>query len=803
MTVDDVRLEFGAVIRSLWREPGFSAVAILTLALGIGANTAVFSILNAAVLDPLRYPDADRLMMLRDLQGPASEASVSFPEFVDWRARSADVAAVAAYFNTSFTVGGTEPHTVMAQRVSANLFQALGVLPLMGRSFRETEEAREAERVVAISEAFWKRELGSDPHVLGRVLTLDDAPHTIVGVMPRDFRGVLPRDSSAVQPRELWLPLRLDASTAPRGFHVMTVVGRLRPGITHDQARERLEAIAVGLKREGHTSHGIAAYPLVPYVGRSARPLLLALTGAVAVVLLMACANLANLLMARGMVRRREIAIRAAVGAGHVRILSTFLAEACVLAGVGGVAGLALAMGALHLLVGIEASDAVQLSLVRIDLPVLGFTAAISLATGVLFVIAPTIQALRIGVLPLLQESGRTTTGATGVRSLLITVETGLAVLLLVAAGLLARSFANILDTPKGFDATNVLSFQVSASRADEQANRHGQVFARLLERLSVNPQITSAGLINELPLGGGGVSGETPIEGKVFPDGQVPVADKRIVSPGYFDTMGIRLVRGRIFSVADRASAMPVAIVSELYAQRYFAGEDPIGRRVSFDWDMEGSQQIVGIVGDVRHEGLDMSPEPTIYVNYEQRPNPAFSVVVKTSASSPQIAADILESVHAVDPSRPVDTIRALDEVIGAAVGPRRLALQVIGAFALIAVVLAAVGVYGVASYSAQQRTKEIGLRVALGAQATDVIALVIRKYLVLTLAGVASGLAGSFAVRQVIDAYLVAVTSTDLLTFLMASALIGGVTLMASYLPIRRALRLGPMRALQTEPH
>ncbi len=795
--------ELRFVIRSLWRQPGFSAVAVLTLALGIGANTAVFSILNATVLHPLQYPDADRLMMLRDLQGSASEANVSFPEFVDWRARSGDIAQIAAFFNGTVTVGGAEPHTVMAQRVSANLFETLGVLPLTGRYFRDTEEARAAERVVAISEAFWKRELGSDPRVLGRALALDETPHTIVAVIPREFRGVLPRDSSAAQPKELWLPLRLDESTAPRDMHVMTVVGRLRPGITHGQARERLGAMALGLKRDGHTTHRIAAYPLVTYVGKSARPMLLALTGAVAVVLLMACANLANLLMARGTVRRREIAIRAAIGAGHRWILSAFLAEACVLAGVGGLAGLALATVALRVLPGIEPSHAVNLSLVRIDHFVLSFTAATSLATGVLFVIAPTMQALRVGVQPLLQESGRTTTGATGVRSLLVTVETGLAVLLLVAAGLLARSFGNVLDTPKGFDATDVLSFHVSASRADAQANRHGQFFARLLEHLSINPQIMSAGLINELPLGGGGVSGETPIEGKVFPDGQVPVADKRIVSPGYFDTMGIRLVRGRTFSEADRADAMPVAIVSELYAQRYFPGEDPIGRRVSFAWDMEGSQQIVGVVGDVRHEGLDVSPEPTVYVNYKQRPATAFSVVVKSHVPSPQIAADIRESVRAVDASRPVDTIRTLDEVIGIAIGPRRMALQVIVGFALIAMVLAAVGVYGVASYSAQQRTKEIGLRVALGAQATDVIALVIRKHLILTLIGVASGLVGSIAVRQVIDAYLVSVTSTDPRTFLIASALIGGVTLMASYLPIRRALRLGPMRALQSEPH
>ena len=802
MWFESLSREFRYAIRSLWKQPGFSTVAILTLALGIGANTTVFSLLNAAVLHPLRYPDPDRLMMLRDLQGLASEANVSFPEFVDWRMRSADIADVAAVFDTTHTLGGAEPRTVMAQRVSANLFRTLGVSPLMGRHFRESEETRAAERVVAIGQAFWERELGSDPQVVGRVLTLDETPYTIVAVLPRDFRGVLPRDSSAIQPKELWLPLGLDESTAPRGMHVMTVVARLRLGLTQDQGRERLEAMALGLKREGRTRHGLAAHSLVRYVAEGARPILLALTAAVAVVLLMACATLANLLLARGMARRREIAIRVAIGARHRSILTACMAEACVLASVGGLVGFGLATVALRVFAGIEATNAVNLATVRINLSVLAFTAATSLATGMLSAIVPAIQALRTGVQPLLQESGRTNTGAPGVRSLLVTVEMGLAVLLLVAAGLLARSFGNILDVPKGFDATDVLSFYVSASRADVRANRHPQFFARLLENLSAKPHVTSVGLVNELPLGGGGVSGETPIEGKTFPDNQVPVADKRIVSRDYFRTMGIRLIRGRPFSSEDRAGAAPVAIVSQLYAQRYFSGEDPIGQRVSFAWDMKGSQEIIGIVADVRHEGLDKSPEPTIYVNYEQRPASAFSVVVKSHAAPQHVAGDVREAARAVDASRPLDTVRTVNEIIDAAVGPRRLALQVIGVFALMALVLAVVGVYGVASYSAQQRTKEIGLRVALGAQTIDVVKLVMRRNLILTVIGVSAGLAGSIAVREIIEAYLFAVSSTDAHTFLIASALLGGVALTASYLPIRRALRMGPTKALQSEP-
>jgi putative ABC transport system permease protein len=741
--------------------------------------------------------------MLRDLQGNFSETNLSFPEFVDWRMQLADTAEVGAFFNGSHTIAGAEPRTVMAQRVSANLFQILGVAPLMGRPFQSSEEARTATRVVAISQAFWERELGSDPQVLGRALTLDDIPHTIVAVLPQDFRGVLPRDISVVEPKELWLPLRLDEASAPRGFHVLTAVARLRPGITVDQQRERIGAIALGLKREGRTSHGLAVYPLVTYVADSARPMLLALSGAVAVVLLMACANLANLLLARGMTRRREIAIRAAIGASHRRILSSFLVEACVLAVVGGAAGLALAVGTVRALSRIETTIAATLALLRIDLTVLAFTAAISLATAMFFAIAPAMQAIRTGVQPLLQQSDRTSTGATGVRSLLVTLEIALAVLLLVAAGLLIRSFGNVLEVPKGFDTTGVLSFNVSASRADVEATRHPQFFASLLERLSTIPQVRSVGFVNELPLGGGGVNGETPIEGKTFAHDQVPMADKRIVSRGYFATMGIRVLRGRTFSADDRSGAPPVAVVSELYAQRYFPGEDPIGRRVSFAWEMEGRQEIIGVVGDVRHEGLDVSPSPTIYVNYEQRPASAFSVVVKTDAPTlPQLASDVRNSVRTVDASRPVNTVRPLDEVLASAVGPRRLALQVIVGFAIMALVLAAIGIFGVASYSAQQRTKEIALRMALGAQTKDVVALVIRKNLFLTCIGLGAGLAGSIALRHVIEGYLFAVTPTDVGTLLFASTLLGGIALTASYLPIRRALRVGPIKALQSEP-
>ena len=793
--------EFRFAIRSLCREPGFFSVAVLTLALGIGANTVVFSLLNAAVVHPLPYPHPDRLMMLRDRQSSTSDTNVSFPEFVDWRARSAGIADIAAVFNTTQTVSIAEPRTVMAQRISANLFQTLGVSPLMGRPFRQAEEPRTAAQVVAIGEAFWEREFGSDPDVLGRELLLNDEPHTIVAVMPREFGGVLPRDRSTLQPKELWLPLRLDESTAPRGVHVLTVIARLHAGIAPDVARERFEALSVGLTREGHTTHGLAAYPLVGYVGQSVRPMLFALSGAVAVVLLMTCANLANLLLAHVTARRRDIAIRAAIGAGRRGILSRFAAEACVLTGFGAIAGLVLAVAALRVMSGIDVTTAINFSQVRVDLVVLAFTATASLFAGVLFVMAPAIQALRIGVLPLLQETGRSHTGATGIRGILVAVETGLAVLLLVAAGLLSQSFAHVLDAPRGFDPTHVLSFHVSASRADALANRHGQFFDTLLERLSTRSEISSVGLINELPLGGGWVSGETPIDGRISPDGQVPVADKRIVSPGYFTTMGIRLVRGRTFSEGDRAGATPVAIVSELYAQRYFPGEDPIGRRVSFAWEMEGFQQIVGIVSDVRHEGLDIAPEPTIYVSYLQRPSTAFSVVVKSMASARDVAGAIRNSVRATDASRPVDAIRTLDDALEGAVAPRRLVLQVIVAFALMAVILAAVGVYGVASASAQGRMREIGLRVALGAQPIDIITLVLRRNAVLTSVGLAAGLAGSIATRRVIEAYLLSIASTDVRTLLTSALLLGGISLIAAYLPIRRALRMGPMRALQNE--
>ena len=517
--LDDLTRELRYAVRSLWKQPAFSAVAVLTLALGIGANTAVFSVLSAAVLHPLRYPEPDRLMMLRDRQSSTSETNVSYPEFVDWRTHSADIAEVAAVFNATHTVGGTEPHTVMAQRVSANLFQTIGLSPLMGRHFHYAEEAPSGGRVVAVSQAFWERELASDAHVIGRVLTLDDTPHTIVAVMPRDFRGVLPRDSFGVQPKDLWLPLRLDEATAPRGMHVMTVVARLRSGITQDQGRERLEAMALGLKHEGRTTHGLAAYSLIRVVAESARPMLLALTGAVAMVLLMACANLANLMLARGTARRQ----RDCDSYRHRRGSSMDSVRA---SGRGVRAGWRWKRGGTRLgdgcpsLVSEYRSYQRRQSLLWCGLiPRAGlYGIATSCASRTYCSLWRQRSRLSERVQPLLRESGRTTTGRPECDACWSPSKriVGRAAGRRRIAGAIVRQRSR---DDRGDSMRRVHCRSMFQHRGRTCKPTGTDSFSRIYWRASPPIRMSrSPGLVNELPLGGGGVSGETPIEGKAFP---------------------------------------------------------------------------------------------------------------------------------------------------------------------------------------------------------------------------------------------------------------------------------------------
>jgi putative ABC transport system permease protein len=788
-------------VRVLRRQPGFAATAVLTLGLGIGANTAIFSIVHEALLAPLAYPEPERLVILRDSQVQSGLVNASWPELLDWRSRSAEFLEVGGFFNTVATLTGSgEAESLSVQRVSWNLLPILGVEPALGRGFIAEEEPQGSEAVTILSDGLWRRRFGADPGMLGRKIVLNDRPHIVVGVMAPGFAEILPGDASPSEPRDAWVPLRLDEEGAPRGLHFLAVIGRLAPGVTHEQARERLAAISAGLQAEAVTDHGLAMIPLAEYVSSASRPVLLALFGAVGAVLLVTCANLAGLLLARANARRQEIAVRLTLGAGPRRLVRQLLTEAVLLSALGGALGLALAWVALRWFAVYDSGWAEAPSAIAIDAPVLLFSIALSLLTGVVFGLVPALSTARSSPGVTLAEAGpRSGGGRTRSRALLVVAEVAAAVVLLVGAGLLTRSFGVLLSVEKGFRTDGTVSFHVSLrSGAYESPEAQTRFFDALLERLLDLPGVEIAGLTNELPLAGGGVSGGVTIVGETFSPDEQPYADKRIVSAGFFESMGMPIRRGRGFDERDREGAPAVMVVSESFARRYLDG-DALGRHVGFGWDSADPQEVVGVVGDVRHEGLGGEPAPTMYIPYRQRADSSFTVVVRSATTEDALMPAIRAAVRELDPDQPITSLTTFDDVLARSVAPRRLALLLVGGFALVTLALAVIGIYGLISYATSQRTREIGVQIALGAGRRTVLSAVLRQGLALTAAGLAIGAALALAMGRVIAAYLYGVSPRDPATFLAAGALLTAVALAACYLPARRAARVDPVTALR----
>jgi putative ABC transport system permease protein len=798
-------------LRTLRSRPGFTLVALLALAFGIGANTAIFSVLNAVLLRPLPYKDSSRLVMLwHDYsQMNLPKASLSVPSYLEYRDHVKAFESVAAATNWSANLTGVgEAERVQGARVTANFLSTVGVSPAAGRDFLPEDDKPGGDRVVLVSHGLWQRRFGGDPSVVGKTLALNGENHTVVGILPENFLFFRPAD--------LFKPIAFTPEQSGpdnHGNEYLIGVARLREGTTLAQARSEMDGIVARLRPEFYVAGwDVRMVPLLEEMTGEVRPALLVLMAAVGCVLLIACSNVANLLLARAATRRREIAIRSALGAGRWRVVRQLMTESIVLAVAGGALGLLVAFWGLRVLMAAAPSAAVQMVLggraVGLDGGVLAFTLGLSVLTGLLFGVAPALQASRADLEEVLKDTGRGEgTGVHGHRLLaaFVVSQVAVALVLLVSAGLLIRSFVRLQAVDPGFRTDHLLTLRVTLPQS--RYVEDGQVaafFDDLLQRLSALPGVQSAAAVSNLPMSGDNASASFAIEGLQVPDGQPsPHGDSHVVSDGYFAAMQIPIVRGRFFEPRDTREAVKVAIIDQVLADRYWPGADPIGRRMALYFegtpDKPAWREIVGVVGHVKKYGLDGRVKEQYYMPAPQMPRRNMFLVLRTSSDPTTLAAAARAAVRDRDADLPVFQVRTMDQVVDETLVTRRFAMLLLALFAGLALFLAGVGLYGVISCSVAQRTREIGLRMALGAQGGDVVRMVVRRGLALAALGLAFGIVAALAVTRFLSALLFSVPPTDPATFVSIAALLLAVAGAASFLPAWRAARVDPMEALR----
>jgi putative ABC transport system permease protein len=800
-------LRYGA--RMLWKKPGFTAVAIVTLSLGIGANTAIFSVVNGVLLRPLPYPQSDRLVMLSVSDNGGVLGNTGYATFADWRERSRSFERMAAVRSWGGTLTGQgEPEVVGGLRVSADYFQLLGVSPALGRGFRAEEDRPDTRFVIVLGHALWRRRFNSDPHVVGKPVTLSDQTFTVVGVMPEGFEDFLA--ANFYQPAQVWAPVGYDVAQphACRDCQHLKAVARLKPGVTLAEAGAEMRSIMEVMAREHpkiYASPAVAVARLQDQFVGKIRPALYLLVGAVALVLLIACANVANLLLARATRRAREMAIRAALGAGRFRLVRQLLAEGLLLALAGAGGGLLLATWGTAALTALSPATMLRLQPVGADWRVLAFTLSLSLLTGLLFGLAPAWHAARQDVQLALKESGGSSPGGRQgrLRGALVVAELALALMLLAGAGLLVRSFLRALEVAPGFESRNLLTMTVPAAGA--KYKEEAQVRAYYDEvsgRVAALPGVEAVGVVSNLPFGGNMDKSGFHVETKPLANpAQAPSAERYGVSPDYLRAMGIPVLRGRAFTARDGPDAPLVALVNETAAKRVWPHEDPLGQRVRLGGPNDPPRTVVGVVGDVSHYELETPPDLQAYVPHAQWTDSYMQLVVRTATDPGGLINPVREAVRAIDPNQPVYQIATMRELIATSLAPRRFTLALVAALAAVALLMAGVGIYGVMSYATAQRTPEVGIRIALGAQAADVLRLVVGQGMRLAAAGVALGLVGAFALTRLMSGLLFGVTAADPLTFAAVAALLVGVAALACYVPARRATKVDPLTALRSE--
>jgi putative ABC transport system permease protein len=790
-------------LRGLWKRPGFTAVALITLALGIGANTAIFSLINAVLIRPLPFPQPDRLVWSwGNIRNGGNRASVSPLDYLDFRQQNRSFEEFAAMISVPLSAnltGGGEPQRLTAAGVTGNFFQALGVQPALGRTLMLENESTGRDQVAVLSYGLWQKRFAGDPGIINQRIALDGKSFEVLGVMPRDF------DFPATT--EVWVPLNFEAQPGlkQRKAHFLRPVGRLKAGVSLAQAQADTDAIARHLEAtypDTNTGWNLRLVSLREQIVGNIRSTLYILLGAVGFVLLIACANVANLLLAHAASRRKEIALRTALGAGRLRIARQMITESVILALLGGALGTLLAIWGVQALIALSGENIPATAHVKIDLTVLGFTLVTSVLTGLLFGLAPALRTMRLSLSETLKEGGRSGSESAQrnrTRSLLVVFECAVAVMLLVGAGLLIRSLVRLQNTNPGFDSSNVLTIRIDLPDQKYATPESRSNFWEQFEsRVSALPGVESVGLVSELPLSGQPNDMPYTVEGRPADAANQGFDDDfRRVNRDYFRTLRIPFLRGRNFTPQEVREGAKVLVISESLVTQTFPNEEPLGKRLVMGFRNEAFE-IVGIVGDVRHRSLEQSPLPTMYMPALESGE---NVVIRAQTDTPAIAAAVRREVAAIDPNQPIARVRTMNEWLGLAVAAQRYRAGLLGLFAGLALLLSAVGIYGVMSYSVGQRTHEIGVRMALGARQLDVLKLVVRQGMGLVFVGVGIGLIGALALTRIISSLLFGVGTRDPVTFTGVSILLAVVAFIACYVPAWRATKVDPLVALRYE--
>ncbi len=793
-------------IRTMLKTPGFTAIAVTALALGIGANTAIFSVVNAVLLRPLPYKDPDRLVHVHRMQPPIQRAPISRPDYFEWETQQEVFQGIAAFFWRTYNLTGVDQAEKLAgARVTGSFFSLFGMSPAAGRFLDSSDDQPGAPRIAVIGYGLWQRRFGGSTDLIGQTIALNGDAYTVIGIAPAAFQ--FPRGA------DVWTPALLSEEKSTRGFNYLKIIARLKDGVFRFQAQAQMNQIAAGLAEKypaNDTNLTVAIAPLLEDQVGNIRPVLFILLGAVAFVLLIACANVANLLLARATARQKEFAIRTALGAGRLRLARQLLTESVLLALAGGIVGVLLSVWGTHLLAAAAPASIPRVKEISLDKWVLGFTLLISLFTGIIFGLAPALQVSRTDLNEMLKEGGRGTAGVSPhrafLRRALVVSEIALSLVLLVSAGLLIESIKHLTQVSPGFDPHGVLTADVSFPRKPSSEKEDDQAPARFLaeaeQRIGSLPGVQSVGTISDLPVtGNSSVNGDFNVEGRPpYNPGEAPVAEFRLVTPNYFLAIGIPLLKGRALTERDNENAPQTIVINQALADRIFGDEDPIGKRLlALD---EKPHEIVGIAGNARQWGLDRPADPEIYFPFSQINFTSESTLVVRTASDPAGLLDaVRNAVRDASSDAPVFRVKTMMDVMATSTAQQRFNMILMTVFATVALVMAAIGLYGVISYSVTQRVHEIGIRMALGASTSDVVKLIVGQGMVLASAGVLIGLGAAFALTRLLSSLLFGISPTDPITFAVISLILTGVALVACFVPARRATRVDPMIALRYE--
>ncbi|QQS47467.1 MAG: ABC transporter permease [Acidobacteriota bacterium] len=802
-------LVFGA--RLFIKKPGFTLIAVLTLALGIGANTAIFSIINTVLLSPLPYSEPERLMMVWEHNLPRSRTMnvVNPGNFMDWQKQSGSFEEMAGMYDSLINLTGNgDPEELPIQYVTPNMLSMLGVRPLYGRTFVPEDGKPDSDSVIVLGYGLWQRRFGGDSNIVNKTINLNGRQRTVVGIMPPNFKLFIKEMSLTGKSPELWTQFQITPEMQQRRGRFMRVIGRLKPGVTVEAAKQEMITIGRRLETEYpdfNTGWTVNTVPLGDQLTGEVKTSLWILMAAVGFVLLIASANVANLQLARAVTREKELAIRQAMGAGRWRIIRQLLTENLLLAALGGAVGIMLAIWAIELLPSIVPREMLQVESVTIDPRVLWFTAGISLMTGIIFGIYPAWASSRRDLNDLLKEGGKGAgQGGHRLSSTLVIAQVALALVLLVGAGLLIRSLIRLQSIDPGFRPDNLMTARISlpGSKYSENSQRT-QFFKQIVERINRMPGVQSAGAISFLPFGSTGAATSFSIVGRPEPPaGQDPVTDVRVIDEHYIRTMKIPLIEGRLFNAREAEQDSDTIIINQTLARQYFPGESPIGRKIVVNMKDENlPSEIIGVVGDVRHTTLDDTVRAMVYWPHPQLAYPFMTLVVRTESDPESIVSGIRNQVRSLDPAQPLSNVTNMEALLTESVGKARFATFLLSLFALLALALATVGIYGIISYTVSRRTHEIGIRMALGASASDVLRMVIGQGMKLALAGAVIGVLASIGLMRFLSSQLYQISAFDNSTYLSGVILLSGVALLACWLPARRATRVDPMVALRYE--